>query len=292
MQVRTWFGSFTLDKDMITEVELFRKDTDAILDRVLSEPLLLRGEIAGCDLRDLALKYGFVASGEEYDTMLHDLNIRLAKKQVENSVTPDMQIIAAVEAIDDIDETANILAERLREWYMLIFGETDLKGKELALRITVMKEPRFDAMCGLAFSLLALYDSRQSVEGYLKENMQKTAPNLTNIAGYLLGARLLSIAGSLEKLASMPSSTVQVIGASSALFKHLRGRAPSPKHGVIFRHPYVNTAPKRLRGKIARAVAAKISLAARFDMYSGNINESLPSELEKKVASIRKQAKK
>lgn len=294
MQVRTWFGSFTLDKNVITKVELFQKDLDTILGRVLSEPLLLRGKVAGDDLRDLALKYGFVASREEYDTMLHGLNIGLAKNKIAQSMIPDMQIIAAVEAIDDIDETGNILVERLREWYLLNFNETKLKGAELANHILEMKEPspELTIMQSLASGLLGLYGSRLSIEEYLKKNMQKTAPNLTNIAGYLLGARLLRIAGSIEKLASMPSSTVQVIGASNALFKHLKGKAPSPKHGVIFRHPYVNTAPKRLRGKIARALAAKISLAARYDLYSGNINESLPSELEKKVAKIRKQAKK
>jgi len=292
MQIRTWFGIFKLDKDRIANVELFQKDIDSILERVFSEPLLLRGKIAGEDLRELAIKYGFAVSYEEYETMLHELNIRLAKKQVESAVTPGRQIIATVEAIDDIDETANILAERLREWYMLIFGETFLKGRELAHHITAIKEPGSEAMHSLASSLLGLYDSRLSIEKYLKDNMQKTAPNLANVAGYLLGARLLSITGSLEKLASMPSSTVQVIGANKALFKHLRGKAPSPKHGVIFRHPFVNTAPKRLRGKIARAVAAKISLAARCDLYSGKINESLPSELEKKVEKIKKQAKK
>lgn len=297
MQIKTWFGIFTLDKDRITGIELFQKDIEAILDRVLAEPLLLRGKIAGEDLRDLAVKHGFITSREEYDTLLHELNIRLAKKQVENSVTPDRQIIAAVEAIDDIDETGNILAERLREWYMLNFDETNLKGRELAIyiagmKVTGMKEPGSEPMKSLASSLLGLYESRLSIEEYLKKSMQKTVPNLTGVAGYLLGARLLSIAGSLEKLASMPSSTVQVIGASNALFKHLRGKASSPKHGVIFRHPYVNTAPKRLRGKIARAVAAKISLAARYDMYSGKINENLPVELDKKVMNIRKRAKK
>ncbi|MBU4222684.1 MAG: rRNA biogenesis protein [Euryarchaeota archaeon] len=292
MQIKTWFGIFTLDKDRITGIELFQKDIEAILDRVLAEPLLLRGKIAGEDLRDLAVKHGFITSREEYDTLLHELNIRLAKKQVENSVTPDRQIIAAVEAIDDIDETGNILAERLREWYMLNFDETNLKGRELAIYIAGMKEPGSEPMKSLASSLLGLYESRLSIEEYLKKSMQKTVPNLTGVAGYLLGARLLSIAGSLEKLASMPSSTVQVIGASNALFKHLRGKASSPKHGVIFRHPYVNTAPKRLRGKIARAVAAKISLAARYDMYSGKINENLPVELDKKVMNIRKRAKK
>jgi len=292
MQVRTWFGSFTLDKNMITEVELFKKDLETILGRILSEPLLLRGKVAGNDLCDLALEYGFVASREEYDTMLHDLNIGLAKKQVEMAVTPDRQIIAAVEAIDDIGETSNILAERLREWYLLNSGETNLKGKELAVHITGTKKQEAYPIESLASSILGLYVSRTCIEEDLKKRMQETAPNLTNIAGYLLGARLLSIAGSLIKLASMPSSTVQVLGANNALFKHLKGNAPSPKHGVIFRHPLINSAPRKLRGKIARAVASKISLAARYDCYSGETKGNLPNELEKKVAYIRKQAKK
>lgn len=292
MQISTWFGIFTLDKDRITGVELFRKDIDAILERVYSEQPLLRGKISGIDLRDLAVKYGFVSTAEEYEAMLYDLNIRLAKKQVQSAVTPDSKIIAAVEAIDDIDETANILAERLREWYLLVLGETDLNGIDLVRHIIEMKEPRSEVISGLASSLHHLYDSRLSIEKYLKDSMQITAPNLTNVAGYLLGARLLGIAGSVEKLASMPSSTVQVIGASNAMFKHLKGKAPSPKHGAIFRHPLINSAPKKLRGKIARAVASKISLAARYDCYSGIINAGLTSELEKKVANIRKQAKK
>ncbi len=291
MQVRTWFGSFTMDKNMITEVELFQRDIDTILDRALSEPLLLRGKIIGSDLRELAVKYNFVSSFEEYDAMLHDLTIMLAKKQVEKAVTPDRQIIATVEAIDDIDETSNILAERLREWYLLNLGETNLKGKELAAHIAGTKKQEADPMQSLASSILGLYDSRTCIEEDLKKRMQEIAPNLTNIAGYLLGARLLSIAGSLPKLASMPSSTVQVIGASNALFKHLKGKAPSPKHGVIFRHPLINTAPRKLRGKIARTVASKISLAARCDCYSGEIKGNLLNELEKKVAHIRKHAR-
>ena len=113
------------------------------------------------------------------------------------------------------------------------------------------------------------------------------APNLNLIAGPMLGARLISIAGSLEKLAEFPSSTIQVIGASKALFKHLRARAPSPKHGIIYSHPLINTAPWWVRGKIARAVAAKLSLAARIDFYSGKKDLSLAEKLETKVLQIK-----
>jgi len=64
-------------------------------------------------------------------------------------------------------------------------------------------------------------------------------PRLSAVAGTHVGVRLLGIVGSLKKLANMPSSTIQVLGAEKALFKHLRGNAPSPKHGVIFQHPLV-----------------------------------------------------
>lgn len=294
MQVRTWFGSFTLDEERITSVELFQKDIDSLTKRMIEEPLLLRGEVAGEDLRDLAVKYGFVQSNNEYDRMLHALNIALAKKQIAQAATPERRIIAAIEAITDLDETGNILAERLREWYMLNFNETPLKGEELARYIIEMRStgktdnPDLKIMQSFAATLLGLYSTRISIQEYLKENMPAIAPNLANITGYILAARLLSIAGSLERLASMPSSTIQVLGANNALFKHLKGKAPSPKHGIIFRHPLVNTAPNEQRGRIARALAAKISLAARYDCYSGELKEELPVELKAKVESIRK----
>ncbi|MCX9013004.1 MAG: rRNA biogenesis protein [Candidatus Methanoperedens sp.] len=288
MQIRTWFGIFTLDEDRISGVELFQKDLNAITSRLADEPLLLRGKARGVDIRDLAIEYGFVPSHEEYDSLLHEINIRLVKKQMVLSVTQDRQIIAAVEAIDDINSTANILAERLREWYLL-FNGTDLQGSELARHIIGSNEPDLREMRNLASAIVDLYETRSSIEGYLKDSMLRAAPNLSCIAGPTLGARLLSIAGSLEKLASMPSSTVQVIGANNALFKHLKGKAPSPKHGLIFRHPLINTAPKRLRGKIARAVASKISLAARCDFYSGELKENLAREMEAKVSDIKKQ---
>ena len=141
---------------------------------------------------------------------------------------------------------------------------------------------------GFSSSLLASYNTRGGIEEYLKENMPRIAPNITVIAGHILGARLLSITGSLKNLASMPSSTIQVIGANNALFKHLKGKAPSPKHGVIFRHPLINTAPKWQRGKIARVLASKISLASRYDLYSGEVKENLQQELRTKVEAIRK----
>lgn len=292
MQIRTWFGIFTVENDMILDAEILPKDLAAITERLLHEQLLLRGNVAGEDLCDLAIKYGFAGSKNEYQSMLHELNIILARQQVARTLTPDRRIIAAVEALGDVNETSNILSERLREWYILNYQDTHLKGEELARKILKEEQhsPDLEIMQSFSSSLIGLYGTRERIEEYLKENMALAAPNLTSIAGHILGARLLSMAGSLEKLAFMPSSTIQVMGASNALFKHLKGKAPSPKHGVIFRHPLINTAPLRQRGKIARIIASKISLASKLDLYSGELKEDLAHELRSKVDAVRKRS--
>ena len=296
MQISTWFGIFTVENDTIITAEIFPKDLPSIIQRLLKERLMLRGSISGRELRDLAVEYGFAGSNNEYDTLLHELNIRLAKEQVAKTLTPDMKIIAAVEAIDDINETGSVLSERLKEWYILNFENTRLSGQELARKIIGMEETgessQLKIMQSFSSSLLALFETRDRIEEYLKDNMPIIAPNITNIAGHILGARLLSIAGSLEKLAFMPSSTIQVIGANNALFKHLKGKAPSPKHGLIFRHPLINTSPGWQRGKIAKILSSKLSLASRYDLYSGELKEELAGELKLKIDAIRKRKQK
>jgi len=313
MKVLTWFGILALERDgRISQCELFGKDPDILAERLIRpEEAGVNAPPAGFDLRAAALKCGFAGSDGEYDALLRDVSIRAAKYQISRSSTPDMRIIQAVEALDDIDETANALSERLAEWYGLYFPELDLTGEPLARFVARYGSrsniPPDDSLCekaatsmgaelpgadeglimGFAANVCSLYDSRSRIEEYLVASMGSAAPNLTNIAGALLGARLVSMAGSLKRLAQFPSSTVQVIGANRALFKHLRARAPSPKHGIIFNHPLIRTAPWWQRGKIARALAAKISLAARIDLYSGNLNETLKEELDKKINTIR-----
>ncbi|MFB0558640.1 MAG: C/D box methylation guide ribonucleoprotein complex aNOP56 subunit, partial [Candidatus Bathyarchaeia archaeon] len=54
-----------------------------------------------------------------------------------------------------------------------------------------------------------------------------------------------------------------------------------PKHGLIFQHPYVHSRPRKLRGRAARVLAAKLSLAARADAFTGNpLGARLKKELE------------
>jgi nucleolar protein 56 len=120
--------------------------------------------------------------------------------------------------------------------------------------------------------------------------MQKIAPNMTALAGPLIGARLISLAGSLKELARKPSSTIQVYGAERALFRSLKTGADPPKHGIIYRVTEVNSAPYWQRGKIARALAGKLSIAARIDAYADrDMGNSLRESFLSRVEEIRKQ---
>lgn len=313
MKINTWFGILETGRaGEILESRLFSKDIRELALHSLS----LRESRSnlppeGFDLKAAALESGFVESPAEYYSLLHEVTLEAAKIQVSGALTPDQRIIQAVEALDDINETTNSLSERLFEWYGGYFPESGLGGEDLARFIVkygsrenidsedllyskaknsmgAKLEPADEVLLkGFAESVCSLYERRRQIETYIEDSMELVAPNLKLIAGPMLGARLISLAGSLEKLAEFPSSTIQVIGASKALFKHLRARAPSPKHGIIYSHPLINTAPWWVRGKIARAVASKLSLAARIDFYSRTKDPSLIEKLEAKVLQIR-----
>lgn len=245
--------------------------------------------------------------------------LSLVRFGMHEGVGRDRIVVNAVEALDVIDRSLNLLSERLREWYGLHFPELDQEVPDherfvslvLAGRREQAAQSSGDAtiieysgrslgieladadvatLTGFASALRELYSQREAIAASIESLMDELAPNLKTVAGANLGARMLSLAGTLEHLARMPSSTVQILGAERALFKHLVKGSPSPKHGIIFQHPAVSRAPGAVRGKVARALAAKISLAARVDFYShADRRVELKEALDAKVARIQAQ---
>ncbi|TGC11141.1 NOP5/NOP56 family protein [Methanolobus halotolerans] len=308
-----WFGRLTLDEaGELIDCHPFEKNPDILAERLLE--LQEGGQkvpATAPDLRRLAFDCGFVDMDEDYDVLLRDVCIRAAKNRISSTDTDDVRIVHAVEALDDIDKNVNELSERLLEWYGLYFPELELTGEPLSRFVLAFgsranvpdDHPLFEKasksmgselsfadeelLRSFASNLCSLYDTRRHIESYIVTGMGSLAPNLADVAGALLGARLISIAGSLQKLASFPSSTVQVIGANRALFKHLRSNTPPPKHGIIFNNIIIKNAPWWQRGKLARAFAAKISLASRTDFYSGKKDPSIKEKLELKLTAIR-----
>jgi len=270
---------------------------------------------------------GFADSPSDALSKLREFALGLSSSKVTKvSESPDLHIIQAINSLDEVDKIANALSSRLREWYGLHFPELEniidsingyaqivLAGKRDKLTKSVFENAGFPdskvemlnlvssksrggdiseknlaIVQSMAKQMLELHDLRKNLEEHVESEMSSVAPNLSAILGPAVGARILGRAGSLSKLASMPASTIQVIGAEKALFRSLKTGAQPPKHGILFQHPMVHAAPRWQRGKIARAIAAKAVIAARVDVYGEGLNETLLEKLNVRVKEIGK----
>jgi nucleolar protein 56 len=233
-----------------------------------------------------------------------DLKIALA--------LPDRVISQAVSAIGELEESLCVSSDRLREWYSLYYPEAvkRIRKQDAFARITAEKKQRSDfkdieqdsigadlsgkdlyILQGFAKSLSGLYSKKGELEEYLEKLMKRHFKNLYAVAGSIVGAKLIAHCGDSARLATLPSSTIQVLGAEKALFRHLITGAKPPKYGIILNHNLLQNARKEQRGKIARALASVISLAIKVDVYSQDDQiEFLTKKLENKLKVIERRA--
>jgi len=327
--VTKWFGTFLCEPGKVLESRLFPNNLDEIASRMkrmrgremLEEELELGkrakavaerrlGSIAKITAFDStfikAEKYGFDKD------LLRQASMRLARESLMEE-DPGAYISEQVRAFDDLLSTCNLMSERLREWYGLYYPELERLVDDRKYAELVAADPSRDAVAALAKgdagssvgatmsaedlkSIQALAKStfetvrtREQMESAIQKKMKEEAPNLSAIAGPIIGARLISIAGGQERLAGMPTSTIQLLGAEKAMFRHLKDKSRPPKHGIIFQHPQVHKSPYWMRGKIARALAGKISIAAKVDFYGeDDISSDLQAALEVRIADIKK----
>lgn len=116
------------------------------------------------------------------------------------------------------------------------------------------------------------YDYKKELQGYLREQMQNIAPNLTALLGESVGARLLTYAGGLNNLSKLPASTIQILGAEKALFRALKNRGSTPKYGLLFNSSFISRADLKSKGKISRMLANKCALSSRLDNFLVNVS--------------------
>ena len=248
-----------------------------------------------------------------FHQLMRKAGIIIAKNKIKNSVKQDTLVIQAINNIDELDRVANTLIKRLREWYELYlpefskklrdnekFVELVIKKKktELLKEINIsskksmgadLNETDIKPIKELAKTITSLYTLRESQSQYLELIIKKTYLNMYAITGSQIGAKLISFARSFERLAKFPASTIQLLGAEEALFRHLKTGAKSPKYGILHEHPLVTQAKASERGKVARALGDKISIAVKIDFFKGKfIGEKLRKDLEKKFIQKKK----
>ncbi|XP_075711465.1 nucleolar protein 56 [Rhinoderma darwinii] len=116
--------------------------------------------------------------------------------------------------------------------------------------------------------VISLSEYRKGLQEYLRSKMNQVAPSLSALIGEVVGARLISHAGSLTNLAKYPASTVQILGAEKALFRALKTKGNTPKYGLIFHSTFIGRAAAKNKGRISRYLANKCSIASRVDCFS------------------------
>ncbi len=228
---------------------------------------------------------------------LRNKNLNQTKEDIRNSVTPDQHIIQAVGAIESLDKGINTLVRKLRDWYALTNPkmEHDTPDHKAFVYEVLSGKPGKEDMGGASSeddqkimkahteTVQQMYFQRDNLVQYLESELKKVAPNVQTVAGTMIGSKLLSMAGSLKRLGSMPAGTIQMLGAETALFRHLKNpNARPPKHGIIFNHQLLQQAPRMKRGKVARTLADSIAIAARIDRFNGAfMGDKLLEKVEK-----------
>lgn len=252
------------------------------------------------------------ATAEDLQAMALGLAHSLSRYKLKFSPDKvDTMIVQAIGLLDDLDKELNTYTMRLREWFGWHFPEMskliqdpvayartikamnarrencaetnfeEVLPEEVEAQIkqaaeismgTEISEEDVLSLMHLAEEVVQLNDYRSNLYTYLQSRMQAIAPNLTQLVGELVGARLIAHAGSLVQLAKHPASTVQILGAEKALFRALKSKKDTPKYGLIYHASLVGQAGQKTKGKMARMLAAKAALATRVDALTETTN--------------------
>lgn len=260
---------------------------------------------------------------QEVNEIITAVNHELTKRKM-RVPERDQLVMQAISTMDEVEDVVNKMTERLREWYGLHFPELALviQNPDLYARIVSERGRRENitglknidpgsmnsiedykkdsigfelsdsdekALKSLASTIVKLTETKAQTEAYIDSLMQDVAPNTRELAGPLLAARLILIAGGLKRLSQMPASTIQILGAEDAFFNFLRTKRDPPKHGVIFQLPEIRSAGKPVRGKLARTFAAKFAIAAKADYFRGGfIGKKLRDDFLKRVQMLKR----
>ncbi|MCC7572333.1 MAG: hypothetical protein KO464_02980 [Candidatus Methanofastidiosum sp.] len=234
----------------------------------------------------------------------------------------DKLITHAVYSLNEFDETINLFLERIREWYSIHFPEAVaaipenknliefiikigdkskyLEKKNLLSYNSTLTDETIERSLGVVLAsedisqikeiadlIDILYKKKEILEIYITNLVNQVAPNTSEVATPIITAKLISHAGGLKNLSVKPSSTIQLMGAEKALFRHLKTGADPPKYGIILQNPEIGKAPWWQKGKIARTLASKIAIAARVDNEGGEfIGDKLRNDLLKRISEI------
>ena len=286
--VQYWFGDVGLGDGGVRSVKILKKSG--------SEEYAERCRNMETDMADfvplrvadaIAEDIGFKDEAEYFET-LRLTTIAMAESKIKLYYTKgDIELVQMVRMLDEMDNVINRLIERATEWYIVQNPKFSRKYKSVSAKkmVDIIRREK-NSLGRLGYEIERLSNERTRLMREISDRADIIAPNCSTLVGGLVAARLISRAGSLSRMAMMPASAVQVLGAESALFTHLRGNTPSPKHGIIFQHRRIHNAGIGVRGKVSRVLGGKLAIAARLDYYRGEIAPDFLEKAQERIDSV------
>ncbi len=260
-----WFGDVTDGR-----CSPFTGDVSAMTSRILS--LSAQAETVILPDWQVAVSCGFCSDRADYLARLQAACISAAERRVRvHYAGRDAELLQMVRTLDEMDTVINLLSERAADWYLVRHPAFSRKYRRTPANILVrtMREKSRGALGNVAGEIERLAETRTALAREVTARANEVLPNTSALIGGLVAARLMAAAGGLLPLSRLPASAIQVLGARTALFAHLKTHTPPPKHGIIFQHRRVHNAPRNARGRVARALAGKLAIAARLDYFRG-----------------------
>jgi len=250
----------------------FIGDPDAIIQRVRS---ISTSTDSFVPLEwDQSVRCGVCRDRIDYLSKLQAVCITAAEQSIREQYSKkDAELLQMVRTLDEIDNVINLLSERAAEWYLIRHPSFSRKYRRIPANALIksIREKNKGALGSVAAEIERITETRVALAKEVSARANTVLPNTSALIGGLVAARLLSQAGGLLALSRLPGSAIQVLGARTALFSHIRTRSPCPKHGIIFQHRRIHNAPREVRGKVSRVLAGKLAIAARLDYFRGVI---------------------
>lgn len=233
------------------------------------------------------LASGTYSHREHYLADLRELTCLLAREGVlAHTGSPETHLATLVRYLADLDKVVALLETRACEL------DTLSRAIEPWGDVPPAKtpgQPPAPVQAALRSEIDALKKLRRQTAGEVSALALRVLPNCSALCGGLVAARLMNAAGSLDTLSRLPASSIQVLGAKSALFAHLQALCPSPKHGILYEHKRVHAAPKNRRGRVSRTLAAQVAIAARIDRFRGTADPGFLAKADLRVARSREE---
>lgn len=281
------------DVYLLNDFDLLRNSL--VSNTLEGEPLVVKENQDYSKLSKAIISIEKMITTQDYYNKIRSENIIRTSKLIKDSVQKDTLLIQAINSIDEINKSSNLLSKRIREWYSLYFPEISKKINdhekyvrtissksrevllsELEITDTMganISEEDVIEIIEMSKTISSLYSLRERYELYIKKTILEICPNASYVLSEMICARLISCAGSFNKLSSYPASTIQLLGAEKALFRFLRDKKhKSPKYGILYQHPLMSKFPAKKRGKFARILGNYATIAFKIDKNNPNFD--------------------